>query len=248
MNIIICDDDPIYLEKLQTQINLWKESSSRSEAKIITFRSSEDLLEELEKGLLADVFFLDILFNSEMNGLDLASEIRRRDKKVMIVFLTNSEAYAKNGYAVQAFRYLSKPISHADLAMCLDVAYRQYTLAHNEYLILTNGGNRTVIRFDQILYIEARSPYIDIHTFNDKDDPYSFRGTLAMLNGKLPSELFVQCHRSYIVNVLNVQSIQRNELHLSNGSVIPVARSSYHNLCDVFDNYYQGGKSHVDSI
>lgn len=98
MKIILCDDDPSYLAKLQDQMNFWKESCHRSEAKIITFHSSEDLLEELEKGLQADIFFLDILFNSEMNGLDLASEIRKHDQKVMIVFLTNSEAYAKNGY------------------------------------------------------------------------------------------------------------------------------------------------------
>ena len=241
MNIIICDDDSEYLDKLDSQVHIWIEKNHREEAKVIAYHSSEDLLAELEKGLRSDVFLLDILFDQEMNGLDLAWEIRKRDQRTMIIFVTHSEAYAKNGYAVQAFRYLSKPISYEDLSLCLDVAYRQYTLAHNEYLILSNAGKRTVIRYDQIIYIEARSPHIEIHRFQEGEGIIKIRGTLSMLEGKLPNELFVQCHRSYIVNVLNVQSIQRKELRLTTGFVIPVARSRYRQLCDVFDSYYQGG-------
>ncbi len=246
LNIIICDDDPAYLDELETQVHEWTRRNHREEAKVISYRSSEDLLADLEKGLRADVFLLDILFDKEMNGLDLAWEIRKRDQKTMIVFITLSEAYAKEGYAVHAFRYLSKPISFEDLSLCLDVAYRQFTLAHNEYLILSNGGKRIVLRYDQILYIEAHSPHIEIHRFQDVEGIITIRGTLAMLDGKLPNELFVQCHRSYIVNVMNVQSIQRKELRLTTGFVIPVARSCYRQLCDVFDSYYQGGiQNHV---
>lgn len=248
MNIIICDDDLTYLEKLNTHVELWKKDHHRKEAKVHTFHSSEDLLEQWDKGMKADILFLDILFESEMNGLDLAWTIRQRDEKVMIVFITNSEAYAKEGYAVRAFRYLSKPICHADLALCLEVAYRQYTLAHNEYLILASTGSRIVIRYDQISFIEARSPYIEIHTLRDNsDDIVKIRGTFSILQGKLPEELFVQCHRSYIVNILNVQSIRRDTAYLSTKDKIPVARSRFQDLCNTFDRYYQGGNaSHVD--
>lgn len=242
MKIIICDDDPIYLAKLQEQTYIWKNERKRNEVQISAFRSSEDLLEQIETGLHADVFLLDILFESEINGLLLASEIRKKDVKVMIVFITNSEAYAQKGYAVQAFRYLSKPICFADLALCLDVAYRQYTLAHNEFLILAECGKRIVLRYDQITYIEAHSPYIEIHIFPDNIE--KIRGTLAVLKNKLPEELFVQCHRSYIVNVLNIQSIRRNEIYLNEKTVIPVSRACFQQLCLTFDRYYQGGHQH----
>ena len=248
VNIIICDDDLTYLDKLKDHVSLWKSNNHREEARILTFHSSEDLLAQWDRGLKADILFLDILFESEMNGLDLAWAIRQRDEKVMIVFITNSEAYAKEGYAVHAFRYLSKPICYADLALCLDVAYRQFTLSHNEYFILNGAGRRTVIRYDQISYIEACSPYIEIHTIRDSsEDIVRIRGTFSLLEGKLPEELFVQCHRSYIVNILNIQSIHRDTVYLSTKKKIPISRSRFQVLCDTFDRYYQGGGTyHVD--
>lgn len=245
MNIIICDDDLTYLGKLTDHVNLWKTNNHREESKVLTFHSSEDLLVQMGKGMKADILFLDILFESEMNGLELAWTIRQRDEKVMIVFITNSEAYAKEGYAVRAFRYLSKPICYADLAFCLDVAYRQFTLAHNEYFIFTGTGSRIVLRYDQISFIEARSPYIEIHTIRDRDeDVVRIRGTFPLLEGKLPEELFIQCHRSYIVNILNVLSIRRDTVYLSTKDRIPISRSRFQKLCDTFDRYYQGGNAY----
>ena len=242
MNVVICDDDIDYLHKLEEQVAVWKERNHKEEVKTLAFRSSEDLMEEWNKGLKADVFFLDILFESETNGMELAWTIRQRDERVMIVFITTSEAYAKKGYSVQAFRYLSKPICYADLALCLDVSYRQYTLAHNEYLILTGNGSRMVFRFDQITYIEARSPYTEIHMIRENTkDIVKIRGKLHILNDRLPTELFVQCHRSYIVNILYIQRIQRTELFLLTGESIPVSRSCFQTLCSSFDRYYQEG-------
>lgn len=241
MNVIICDDDSDYLDKIEKNVLLWAENNHKDEIKIYTFRSSEDLMEQWSKGLKADLFFLDILFHSETNGMELAREIRQRDERAMIVFITTSEAYAQKGYSVQAFRYLSKPVCYADLALCLEVAYRQYTLAHNEYLILIGNGSRMVFRYEQITYIEARSPYIEIHMIRSMNETVKLRGRLNMLSDKLPSELFVQCHRSYIVNLLNVQRIHRTELFLNTKEVIPVSRSNYQKLCEAFDHYYQEG-------
>lgn len=249
MNIIICDDDLAYLDKLKDYVILWKSNHCREAAQIFTFHSSEDLLTQLDKGLRADILFLDILFESEMSGMDLAWSIRQHDEKLMIVFITNSELYAKEGYAVHAFRYLSKPICYADLAFCLDVAYRQYTLAHNEYFILNSTSSRTVIRYDEINYIEACSPYIEIHTIrHSKEDIIRIRSSFHLLKGKLPEELFVQCHRSYIVNILSIQSFRRDTIYLSTNEKIPVSRSRFNVLCDTFDRYYQGGGIfHVDT-
>ncbi len=241
MNIIICDDDPGYLKSLGDLINDWKEKNRRIDVSILSFLSTEDLFEKLESGLQGDAYFLDILFGAEMNGLELAQRIREYDEKSMVVFITNSEAYAKEGYLVHAFRYLSKPVSSYDLDACLDVAYRQHMLARNEYLILTSHCIKITLRFDQILYFEVMAPYIEIHWIIGKDDQMKrVRSALSLLKQKLPEELFVQCHRSYIVNVQSIQSIQRNALYLSNGIIIPVSRSCYRKVCDTFDRYYQG--------
>lgn len=79
MNVIICDDDIQYLEKLKSYVDKWRSNNHREETKVQIFHSSEDLVAQWEKGLQADVAFLDVLFDYEMNGLNLAHVIRQRD-------------------------------------------------------------------------------------------------------------------------------------------------------------------------
>lgn len=196
-----------------------------------------------------DILFLDILFENEMDGMEVARHIRETDEFIPIVFVTNSEAFVKEGYSVHAFRYLSKPICYDDVALCLDVAYKQYTLAHNEYLIIADSGRRLAIRHDEILYLEAQSPYTLIYMQNISK-PHKIRYRFQDLLLKLPCELFSPCHRSYIVNMIHVRCIKRTELILSNGHVLPVSRPYAKALDAAFDSYYQEGGviTHVDTL
>jgi DNA-binding LytR/AlgR family response regulator len=243
MKIVICEDDQAYLQLLAGNVNRWAEQNHISFAQIVPFNSSEELLEALDKGFEAEVYFMDILFTNEMNGMAVANTIRMKDDRAMIVFITSSEAYAKQGYVVNAFRYLNKPVCYEDLATCLDVAFRQYTLAQNKFFILPDGISRMAFFHEDILYLEARSPYTEIHLIrSQEEETVKIRKKITTLIQKLPQELFVQCHRSYCVNILHVRSIRRAELSLSTGETLPVSRTAYGSVCKVFDQYYQGRK------
>ncbi|MGM9600528.1 MAG: LytR/AlgR family response regulator transcription factor [Faecousia sp.] len=249
MHVIACEDEIIYQNSLQEKINLWAQKTHHADIKVTFFRSSEDLLEHWGKGLKADLLFLDIIFHHEMNGMEIAKKIRETDDVVPIVFVTNSDAFIKDGYAVRAFRYLNKPILYEDVALCLDVAYKQYTLAHNEYLIIADAGRRLALRHNEVLYVEAQSPYTLIH-MQGHAEPIKLRYRFLDLIPKLPEELFILCHRSYLVNIIHVRAVKRHTLTLSTGEELPVSRSLGAHLNDSFDNYYQeGGISHgVDCI
>lgn len=153
MQIIVCEDEPQFQKTIGVKINQWKQTHDYPSVQILFFKSSEDFLEEWQKGLPVDIIFLDIMFSNEMNGIDIARRIREKDTSMLIVFITNSEIYVKDGYAVRAFRYLNKPICYEDIAQCLDVAYKQYTIANNKYLILTATGQRLAIRYDDVVCI-----------------------------------------------------------------------------------------------
>lgn len=249
MQIFICEDELLYQKSIDSKIEQWKQSSGYADVKKRFFLSSEDFLEQWEKGLNADIIFLDILFSHELDGMSLAKKIRETDQSVPIVFITNFEAYVKEGYAVHAFRYLNKPVCYDDIAQCLDVAYKQHTIAHNEFLILTSVGQRIALRYEDVLYLEARSPYTLIHT-NGKKETTQIRCRFFELIPKLPEEQFVMCHRSYIVNIIHVRRIGRKELTLSNGAILPVSRPCIEIVNAVFDSYYQEGGAyiHVDSL
>ena len=245
MHIIVCEDDSMYLKSIIEKIKNWSEISHHADAQILMFSSSEDLLEQWNQGIKADIMFLDIQFGSEMDGMELAKQIRETDSYVPIVFITNSEAYIREGYKVQALRYLSKPVSYNDLAPCLDIAYKQYTLSHNKFFICAEAGQRIAIRHAEIYYFEAQSPYSLIHRQDEKEATklrYRFADVLSML----PRELFVPCHRSYIVNIIHIRGLKRTELLLSDGSVLPVSKPYVEVLSQAFDSYYQEGGVYRD--
>ncbi len=240
MQIIVCEDNRLYQKSICEKIRQWKDETQHHGIKITCFLSSEDFLEQWQKGIKMDIAFLDILFDHELNGMEVAQSIRKRDQNVPIVFITNSNAYIRDGYVVQAFRYLNKPVYYEDIAQCLEVAYERYTLAHNKYFILTNAGNRLAIRYEDILYIETRSPYSIVYHSNSRE-AIRLRCGIATLLPKLPNELFVMCHRSYIVNIMHMRCIRHRELVLSNQQLLPVSRSYAKEVNEAFDHYYQEG-------
>ena len=82
---------------------------------------------------------------------------------------------------------------------------------------------------------------------------YSFLKTTAFAEEnaqKLPQELFIPCHRSYIVNLMHVRCLKRTELFLSDGKRLPVSRPYGNTLNAAFDSYYQEGcrYDHVEPI
>jgi len=244
MVILICEDELCYQESIQENIDRWVQASGHEGIKTLMFSSGEDLLEQWENGLNADILFMDILFQDEMDGMEAAGQIRKRDESLPIVFVTNSEAYAKEGYAVRAFRYLSKPVRYEDIALCLDVAWRQYALAHKGSLTVQDAGARLSIRYEDILFLEAQWPHTLIFRYGDKE-PIKLRLRFSDLQNQMPGELFVPCHRSYIVNIMHVRSIRKNELMLSTGQTLPISRAQAGSVNEAFDSYYQKGGAFI---
>ncbi|MBC5625749.1 LytTR family transcriptional regulator [Clostridium sp. NSJ-49] len=78
------------------------------------------------------------------------------------------------------------------------------------------------------------SPYIDIHTNSEK---ITLRKKISEIEKILPSEYFIRCHRSYIVNVKYIKAIIKNNVLLVSGLKIPISRGKYKEVNDAFINY-----------
>jgi len=154
------------------------------------------------------------------------------------VFITNYEAYWRDGYEVNALRYLSKPVSYEAIAPCLDIAFRRRQTSPQDFFVLDEAGKRIALRFSEIVYLEAQSPYLVIRT---TDDTLRLRCRFAQAVYENQNPLFVQCHRSYYVNLLHIRRMTRTEITLSTGEVLPLSRNYADMLYRSFDDYYQGG-------
>lgn len=243
MRVVICEDDAVYRDSIRKKVEQW----SQQKGYVVTvhlFSSSEDLLEAWEQGQNFNLMFLDILFDYEMNGMQLAKRIREHDDQMPIVFITNSDAYIRDGYMVSALRYLNKPVTYDDISECMDIAFHRMTLSQQEYLVLNTNGGRHAIRIREIKYIEAIYPQIRIVTSNS-NQPLCIRYHFRDLITQLSQTPFIQCHRSYLVNILFIRSVQRTELFLAEGERLPVSRLYVDEVYKAFDRFYQEGGQYL---
>ena len=249
MHVVVCEDEAMYRKSIQEKIERRSQINHHADIKLSLFSSSEDFLEQWRQNIKIDVIFMDIMFQNEMDGMKVAKQIRLTDSYVPIVFVTNSDAYIREGYEVCALRYLGKPMCYSDIALCLDIAYKQYTLSHNEFFILSEAGRRFAIPYADIIYFEAQSPSVLIFKKGDTV-PIKLRYRFTNILPKLSQELFIPCHRSYIVNMVHVRSLKRTDILLSNGKILPLSKSYVDIVNRAFDSYYQEGcvNLYVDRI
>lgn len=241
MNIIICDDEIYYQQAIVNSVEAWIAKTGHNNIRYSCYSSSEDLLERWEKGLHIDLLFLDIQIPNELSGMTLAQRVRNLDPNISIVFITNYSNYVYEGYTVNALRYLRKPVHEHDVFSCLEIAYRHYELLKCDSIVIESRDQCFVLRYSDILYIESRSHYLSF-CLNDVNVCPEIRKKLSEISAHLPSELFVQCHRSYIVNLSHIRRFTKCSVIMSNGQSLPVSSTYFSSLSMAFSYYYREEK------
>ena len=239
MNVIICDDEYVYRQSILEKVEAWSVHNHHEDAIMVkAFASGEDLLEAWQNGLPIDILFLDIEIPNELDGMNIAKEIYRHDENIPIVFVTNYSEYACEGYLVNALRYIIKPVQQPSINDCMNIAWNQWVLAQTESVRIDNGRQTIILPVRQIILIESYRHQIKITTSSTSSIEY--RGSMSEIETKLPAGMFVQCHKSYIVNLMYVRKLQATCLTLANGEQIPLGRKYAAEFSKAFDLYYQG--------
>lgn len=224
MNCIIVDDDGMSrnaVKHLVAQIpylNLLGMASSPQEA--INFLDNNRI----------DLMLLDIEM-PEMNGLTL---IKSLQKPPLIILITSKREYALEAFEYNVVDYLLKPIT---LERFFKAVAKAREIINNAPLSMDGSGNSTFfiksngllikINIKDILWIEALGDYITIHTVENKK--YTIHSTMKVIESKLPSDKFIRVHRSYIISVDNISSIDDNVIVIGK-QLIPVGAVYKENL------------------
>jgi DNA-binding LytR/AlgR family response regulator len=169
--------------------------------------------------LKPDIVFADIEM-PEMSGIEL---IRRLSGKVPApVFITSHPEFAVDGYEIEAFDYLLKPVTKERFSRCAlrlrDFFQLRKKIAdlerenETDFIIIKEGYEKNKILTRDILYLEAMKDYTKIVTSAGN---HLVLCTLAGLHERLPAEKFIRIHRSYVVN--------RDRMHSTKGNKIFVA-------------------------
>jgi len=209
ISCIITDDEPVARKGLQGYIEK------------IDFLQLNGLCEDalqlntMLKQQPVDLVFLDIEM-PYLNGIDFLKTAVNPPK---VIFTTAYERYAIKGYEMDVLDYLLKPISFDRFLKAANKAHDYFQPKQNteeQYMFIKTDNKLEKVIFDEILFIEAMENYAGIY-FPDKK--LVTHATLKSLQEKLPSSKFIQPHKSYLVNVNSIRSIEGNILHIGNYQV-----------------------------
>lgn len=206
--IVILDDDRKFAELLKEKIKpFFKEGDLLMICQEFDRRHFED--NEI------DLVFLDIEMGV-VNGINVAKELKKLKCSPIIIFVSNKEGLVHNTLEVQPLYFIRKTKLDQDIKSA-------FSLLRNAHFrkddTIVAGG--VVIKINEILYIESSDHKITIYL---NGDSYTFRGTLDSMVKQLEEYHFVRAHRSFVLNVRQVDRHYRNSVVLKTGEKIDIGR------------------------
>ncbi len=196
-----------------------------------SFTSSESFLSN--KNFDYDILFLDIELPG-MNGMDLARAYREKNKKTVIVFVTNMAQYAINGYEVEAYDFIVKPIKPGILNIKLDRILEKLSLSSNDKVVISIDRRPTVFVYDSIMFIETSNHNITINTSDGK--VYKARASLSSLEKDFVAHGFYRISSYALVNLKYVTGIDHDDVMIKDNA-IRVSRPKKKDFMLALSNY-----------
>lgn len=214
MRVALCDDSNIFRNDVKNKVEAYFNSL---DLMIYEYESGESLLKALQI-LSFDLLILDIEMGG-IDGLETAKRIRESGSDMPIILLTSHTEFAMDGYELGVYRFLSKPVQEGKLYDALDSIIQK--LGDEKKVMLRVDGEDILVKVNDIMYISASNVYLDVVT---KDRIFLIRKKLKDMLSELPGDIFLQVHRSNIVNVNHVKSITNAEVVMQNGKKISATK------------------------
>lgn len=223
MHLILCDDDNVFLDKLETRIRgLCQKHGIAVEME--RYDSSKKMLEGLKDLDTVPVFLIDIDM-PEVNGFEVASFLKKWNRECCIGFVSNKDELVFQAFAYHPFFFIRK--THLDEELEPQLLELQKKMGVKVPKIELQTGRQTVeVALDTIWFVESEKNYLLFYREKDeRGDAVRARMKIAEAEKELELHGFVRTHKGYLVNMNYVYRLRENEILLLNGKHVPVSRS-----------------------
>ena len=236
LDIIICDDNPIHNQFLLATTEKMIFRHNLNGRIVLSTGHFEQVLNHNPSPDHTSLYLLDVhLGEAAPTGIDVAAQIRERDKTAYIVFVTAHQQYSLIGYKTKTFDFLLKPLNEEIVEQMLLRVFGDMEAAEPEsnVLRLKVGSVYHSIPYATIVCFEKMRNILYIHT---ADNVYSAYESLKTISQQIPED-FVACHKSYIVarNKIRAFDSANQTLTLTNGKICPVSRRYKGSLAQLFE-------------
>ncbi len=235
LNCVITDDEPIARDILEEYAKMIPGLNI-----IAKCRNAVETLEVLRHNSV-DVLFTDI----HMPGITGLDFIRSLKEPPAIIITTAYPNYAIDGFDIDAIDYLLKPISIDRFLRAINKVYRRLETeetaekpvaptAEKTFFFIKSNADLVKISYDAIQYIEGLENYVRIHC---EDKSIISFTTMKHMVDLLSRHGFLRIHRSYIINLSKVTSVQNHSFKIGN-TELAIGKSYRKSVAEVLKNYY----------
>ncbi|MVB10138.1 Transcriptional regulatory protein YpdB [Caprobacter fermentans] len=230
LEIAVCDDDKNEIDLLKAMIYQHCHEICM-QVIISTYQDGHDLINSTKK---FHAIFLDIQMDT-MNGIETAKVLRKTDKQVKIIFVTNYNNYQCEAFSVRAFGYVIKPVSFKQVSEQLNDVIEYSTKGTDKtiFTFSTDKGFRTC-EADKIFYFESANHKIRMVYDNDI---FILTDSIINVYNKLKPYGFSMPHKSFVINLLHISKIQGYDVLMTNGSIIPMSQKRAVEFKSEFHSY-----------
>ena len=231
MKIVVCDDNLNIVNEIKKMLNEY--SAVRNvPLEISAFDNGNAVLDSNDNYNIA---ILDVEM-PDMNGIALGEELRKRNKQIVLIYLTAHSQYLDSALNLNAARFFEKPIDKDRFFSGIDNAIERIDNTTINFFI---RDDKTQVRVtaESIIYIEISHRKTKVVT---EDKEYFTTHTLDYFKDRLVSSIFAQPHKSYIINFNFITAYERDEIVLDGQYKIPVSRSKQTEFHKFFVRFMEG--------
>lgn len=216
MKIAVCDDNIKFQEEIK---NLLYQYFGRLSVEIQLFSNGSDFLTAVQSIKIPfDLVFMDIEMPG-IDGLETSRQLRKKNRDLFLIFLSSHAELAFDGYEVDAFRFLTKPVNQEKLLKALS-DWEKLRLSE-ERISLNLGDHNQVLSWRDIQYIQSENVYVNVVTAQQR---ILVRMKMNELEKRMPKSMFFRPHRSFLVNLQHIHSFDSKKIRMVDGLEVPLSR------------------------
>lgn len=234
-NVLVVEDESIVSKDIQ-------HSLKKLGYNVVGAASTGERAFELASSEKPDIILMDIMLKGDINGIEVASRVKE-ELQIPIIYLTAyaDESTLEKAKVTEPYGYIIKPFKEVDLHTSIEMALYKfskekevlkardlfYSIIENkdskDFIFVKSKSRLVKIKTIDIYFVEALKDYVVINTL---DSRYTIHSTMKDIVAKLEQDNFIRVHRSFIVRLDKIASIEYPNLHLENDKkIVPIGGS-----------------------
>lgn len=226
INIAICDDNKKDIDLLISLLEKFNKKRENIEININSYTDTSYLMNDIEKGNMYDIYFLDIIMPGK-SDIELCKYLRSIESEAIVIFTTISKEYALEAYLLEASQYILKPVQENILFKVLNKEIDSMNIRNSKIININSKEGTRKIPYHKIVFVDTKNHIAFFHLstgeiVETKTLRESFNDFTKILTN---DERFLRPHYSFLINIDYVEKMTSKEFEMRGGKNVPISKS-----------------------